>query len=163
MRGSCGGELVQCSHFTDGNTEAHRCVGSGYGCTDSFRECCRQEGILEHAAPVHRAYGDSRPRQGQRLMQSHPRSQWQKQVCTWASSFLPRGLSFALRSPTVLNSYIVFQAGSSVRPHCPITAHTHHCPVARVSRLRAPQRLGPGSLHQVSSAENPGSRAVGPW
>lgn len=35
------------------------------------------------------------------------------------SSFLPWDLSLAPKSPTLLNSYILFQAGSSIRPCCP--------------------------------------------
>lgn len=58
---------------------------------------------------------------------------------TCASSFLPRGLSFALRSPCCLELMHPPWAGSRVKPWCPITAHTCHCLVARISRLWAPQ------------------------
>lgn len=47
------------------------------------------------------------------------------------------GILFLYQNPLHSPECILFQAGGSIRPCCPHHSSTHHCPVARVPRLRA--------------------------
>lgn len=62
--------------------------------------------------------------------------------------------------PTLLNSYTLFQAGSSVRPRRPITGCTHHCPAVRVSWPWALRGWGPGPLPHLQ-CQGPGLQCGG--
>lgn len=56
------------------------------------------------------------------------------------------GILFLHPNPLHSPECILFQAGGSIRPCCPITGSSHHCPVARVPRLRALWGMSEGSF-----------------
>lgn len=116
FRRTCRGDLVQC-HCTDRNL-----VGKYLG----MLELGTHRGLLHLL------------QKGTVTCPESPRSSVSEPgLALGRLPFYPGILLLHSDSPTLLNSYTLFQAGSSVRPCCPIAGCTHRCPAVRVSWLWA--------------------------